>query len=522
MSMNTSKRIAASLITIILMFHCVIAQEVAPVNGKPRNLAELKVRINELLDQPKFAAARIGILITTSDGKAIYERDADKSFVPASNLKLYTSAATLDAFGPDYKIKTSVYATKPIRGGILRGDLILYGRGDPNISTRFDPENPKPYSGIKPADHITAIEILADKIKESGIKTIIGNIVGDESFFAGDAFGPSWEWDDLQFYYGAEISALTVNDNSVTFKVTPTTEAKPPQITVQPLNKYLKIVNNSLTTKNGETRIGVYRPLNSNTVVFFGTIPRNALPLEVDIAVHNPAAFAADLLAEALERRGVKISARVKSLNAIERLSLPFDHSQLTEIASIESKPISELLKVVNKPSQNLHTELMLRLLGIRHPDSGKLDEYGYPKSMATLGNQVRNAFLQKAGISLTSLRLLDGSGLARQNLITPRSTVTLLQFMSRQPYFNTYKETLTIAGIDGTLEGRMLNTSAADNFRGKTGTLSNVNSLSGYVTTKNGQSIILSMMSNNYTGPGREVTSVYDQICVMLSEIDF
>src|SRR5215468_12509758 len=195
------------LLVVSLALMPAIAQQPSTAPDRPATLAELQSRIAALLDQPKFASSRWGARIITPEGGVIFERDSDKSFMPASNMKLYTSAAALDAFGPDFKIKTSVYATRPApKIGVLKGDLILYGRGDPNLSPRFDTDDPDRYNKLKPADTITAVERMADQIKAAGIKTVTGNLIGDDSFFAGDLLGPGWEWGDAQFYYGAEVS----------------------------------------------------------------------------------------------------------------------------------------------------------------------------------------------------------------------------------------------------------------------------------------------------------------------------
>jgi D-alanyl-D-alanine carboxypeptidase/D-alanyl-D-alanine-endopeptidase (penicillin-binding protein 4) len=521
--MKIANRPLVLLLVISLALIPALAQQPSPASNVPATLAELQSRIAALLDQPKFASARWGAFIITPEGGVVFERDADKSFTPASNMKLYTSAAALDAFGPDLKIKTSVYATRPTgRNGVLKGDLIMYGRGDPNLSPRFDTDDPNRYDELKPADTITAIEQLADQIKAAGIKTVAGNLIGDDSFFAGDLLGPGWEWDDAQFYYGAEVSALTVNDNCVTFTVTPATRAgKPPSIKIQPQTGYLTIVNNTNTVADGQTRIGVHRSLDSNTVEFFGTIPRGASEFKVNIAVHDPARFAAELLKDALARRGVRVKGRVERYDAVARVANPFDESKLIVVAGVESQPLAETLKVINKQSQNLHAELTLRQLGTRHAEARSLDDYGRPKSTAALGAEIRRQFLQRAGIEVAPLSLRDGSGLARQNLVTPRSTAQLLEFMLAHPRAKTWLAAMTMAGVDGTLERRMRASAAANNLRGKTGTLTFVNALSGYITTKRGQTLILSLMGNNYTGPGRDTTGVMDQICVMLAEFD-
>jgi len=523
MDMKTANRTVAILLSVSLSLIPALAQQTPSTINRPATLTELQSRIAALLDQPKFASARWGARIITPEGRVVFERDADKSFTPASNMKLYTTAAALDAFGPDFKIKTSVYATtRAAKNGVLKGDLILYGRGDPNLSPRFDTDDTDRYDELTPADTITAIERLADQIKARGIKIVTGNLIGDDSFFAGDLLGPGWEWDDAQFYYGAEVSALTVNDNSVTFAVTPATRVgEQPSIKVQPETGYIKIVNNARTSEGGRTSIGVDRPLNSNTVEFFGAIPRGAKEFTVDIAIHDPASFAAELLREALDRRGVRVRGQTERLDAIARLARPFDESRLIEVAGVESQPLAETLKVINKQSQNLHAELMLRQLGTRHADARSLDDYGRPKSTAALGNEIRRQFLQRAGIEVTPLSLRDGSGLARQDLVTPRSTSRLLEFMLAHPHAKTWRESLTVAGVDGTLQRRMRDTAAANNLRGKTGSLTYVNALSGYITTRRGQPLILSLMGNNYIGAGRDVTAVMDQICVMLAEFE-
>ena len=530
--MKTSKLLLCLLLTFCLPVTPVLAQQSATQAAtqtaagaatapKPQTAAELQSRIAALLDAPKFAGARWGILVKAGQNKIVFERDADKSFMPASNMKLYSTSAALDAFGAEYKIKTSVHTTKPVsKGGLLRGDLILYGRGDPNLSPRFDANYPQRYDDLKSVDKITPIEQLADQIKAAGVRTISGKLIGDDSYFASDLIGPGWEWDDLQFYYGAEISALTVNDNCVSFTVTPGKVGDKPIITVQPQTAYVKIINNAKTVESGRTRISVNRPLDSNTMEFIGTIARTAQKHEVNVAIHDPASYAATLLKEALARRGIRVLGKVERADARTRVTKPFDESKLTEIATVESQPMSELIKVVNKPSQNLHAELLLLQLGA-NGGIHELDDFGRPRTTIARGNDARRQFLLKAGVDVTPLSLRDGSGLARQDLVTPRATVRLLEFMLTHTFANVFRESLPIAGVDGTLERRMRDTAAANNLRGKTGTLTGVNALSGYVTTKRGQVVVVSFMGNNYTGTGRDVTAVFDQIALMLAEFE-
>lgn len=515
---------------ILLILLLTLLQSVGRAQPSAR-LEQVRAEIDALLDQPKFESARWGILVRTTDGRTIYERDAREAFIPASNTKLYTTAAVLDRFGPEARLKTTVWATrKPSAGGLLAGDLILYGRGDPNLSPRFADPTPRRYSEMKPAEKIPAIEALAEAIRSKGIRRISGRIIGDDSYFAGDLLGPGWEWDDAMFYYGAETSALTVNDNSVTLEVSPGARVgEAPGVKILPETGYVTIVNRARTVASGVTRIGVHRPLGSNTIEIFGSIARRAAPTEIDIAIHNPALFAATLLREALARRGIRVAGKTVRIDAVDRVAMPLVESKLIEIASLESEPISELIRVVNKQSQNLHAELMLRQLG-KSPQPlpeeenaatppAALDDYGRPFPTIARGNAVRREFLQRAGVESGGLNLRDGSGLARQNLVTPASTVRLLEHMLTHPHRESFEQSLVIAGTDGTLERRMRETAAAGNLRGKTGTLSNVNALSGYLKTRSGELLVVSLMGNNYVGPGREVTAVLDRIAVLLAE---
>ncbi|HEX4949160.1 MAG TPA: D-alanyl-D-alanine carboxypeptidase/D-alanyl-D-alanine-endopeptidase [Blastocatellia bacterium] len=506
-----------------------VAQQVistAPPEPKPPTLSALQSRFTAWLEQPRFAHARWGIRILTADGRTVFERDADKVFMPASNMKLYTTAATLDALGPDYRFKTSVYMDGKLNHHTLKGNVILYGRGDPNLSARFDVNaegKPNPIDEYTAADTITAIERLAEQVQARGIKVIQGDVVGDDSYFATSGLGTSWSWEDLQFYYGAAVSALTVNDNAVTFTVKPAArDGLPPLITVQPKTAYIRVINHAITGegKDGKTHIGINRPLGSNEIEFFGNIPRTAKDYSEEVAVHNPASFAATLLKEALARRGIRVLGRGRHLDAVARIKEPFDETKLTELAFVESQPLAVLLKVINKESQNLHTEIMLRQLGELRGAPRELDDYGRPKSSESRGLAVLRQFLTKAGIDVSTLSLRDGSGLARQDLISPRATSQLLLFMSQHPQFAIYRASLPVPG-DGTLRRRMKGTPAEGKVQAKTGSLSYVRSLSGYVTTKKGQMLIFSFMGNNYTGAGVDLTNVYDQICALLADYD-
>ena len=528
---HVHRRICATILwtALAIVPFPLLAQTVAVAPApaaKLQSVAELQARITALLEQPKFAHGRWGVRIITHDGRPIFERDVDKVFMPASNMKLYTTAATLDALGPDFKLKTSVYTAGKIQGRTLKGNVILYGRGDPNLSARFDLNaegKPNPIDEHTASEKITAIEKLADQIQARGIKVIQGNVIGDESYFATSGLGASWSWEDLQFYYGAAVSALTVNDNAVTITVKPAVrDGQPPLITVQPNTTYVEIINHTTTSdgKDGKTHIGINRPLGSNEIELFGTIPKTAKDFSDEVAIYAPASFAATLLKEALARRSIRVTGTVQRIDAAARVKEPLNETKLTELAFVESQPLATLLKAINKESQNLHTEIMLRQLGELRGAPRELDDSGRPISSETRGLAVLKQFLAKAGVDTSTLSLRDGSGLARQDLVSPRSTSQLLLFMSQHPHFTVYRESLPVAG-DGTLRRRMKGTPAEGKVQAKTGSLSYVRSLSGYVTTKQGQMLIFSFMGNNYTGAGVDLTNVYDQICALLADYE-
>ena len=516
-----NRKITALLLLIALFIPGAASFAQQSIND---SVAELQAAINTLLDQPKFAAGRWGIRVITESGKVVFERDADKLFIPASNMKLYTTAASLDAFGPDLRFRTSVYAgNKALRRGILKGDVVLFGRGDPNISARFElDENgkPNPIDSFLSAEVLAPIEKLADQLKARGVKVITGNLIGDDSYFTADQWGAAWQWDDLLEYYSAPISALTVNDNVVTFLVDPARkEGRPPVVSVLPATRYGKLINHAVTGpgKDGKTHLKIDRKLDSDTFELIGNIPVGANQFKVDVAIKSPALFAATLLREALARRHIRVTGTVKSINATDRVKHPLDQKALTEIAFIESQPVSVLIKAVNKPSQNLHAEILLRQLGELKGTPRDLDDLGRPRRSDIRGIEVLRQFLSRAGVNGNALSIRDGSGLARHDLVSPASTTGLLLFMLHHQFAPVFLDSLPVPG-DGTLRSRMLNSPAKDKLSAKTGSLAYVRSLSGYVTTAGGERLIFSFMGNNYLGPGGDLTSTYDKIASLLA----
>jgi D-alanyl-D-alanine carboxypeptidase/D-alanyl-D-alanine-endopeptidase (penicillin-binding protein 4) len=466
-------------------------------------LAQFQARLENAATNPRFDAALLGIKVESLDtGKVIFEQNADKLLKPASNGKMYTCAMALDRFGPDYKIRTSFYAeSRPDASGKLSGDLIVYGRGDPSFSHRFND-----------GDYTKAIDELADAVTKAGIKNIAGDLIGDESYFRGTRFGVGWSVDDLQYYYGAEASALTLQENTVDlFFKAGGNIGDPIKISTKPETSYLTFENRTATVeKGGRRNVDVYRPIDSNVVYLHGTLPIGSRATDA-VAVYDAPLWFITTLRDALAKRGVTISGKLKTVNYLDREVDPIDFSKLTEVAFLESRPMSEIIKNVMKPSQNLYAHLLLLQVGEKvRPPGSKMNS-------DDLGLAEMRKFCAEAGIERGAVLMEEGSGLSRGCLLKPSASVQLLKYMRKHRYADVYYDALPIAGVDGTLRSRFKGTAAEKNLRAKTGSLRYVNTISGYVTTKAGEHLVFSIMSNAFNGNGRAET---DKIAAMLADL--
>jgi len=503
----------------------------------PRSLAELRSQIEQITRQPALEPGFFAVKIVSLDtGAIIYEQNANKFVRPASNMKLYTVAAALDRLTPDYHFVTSVYAQdKPDKSGTIKGDLIVYGRGDPSIAARFNN-----------GDYFKGINDLADRIVAAGVKHVRGDLVGDESYFNGAPLGSGWEWEDLTWSYGAPVSALTINDNSIDLTVKAGDKVGAPVvITTGPPVTFMTISNRATTSAAAsKSDLNIYRGLGANTLEITGSVPLGTTGFNGSVAIPDPALAFVTMLRDALVKRGVKLEGRVRTVNARSGGSIiPRGVAALVhiseapppfEIASSQSPPFSVIAAHTLKPSQNLYTELILRTLGetpivvpVNRKDvPGGLSELG---NVSVLGNVAEETseeggltivtnFLKQAGVSDSDLALNDGSGLSRNDLISANTSVQLLTFMSRHKYFAQFRDALPIAGVDGTLRARMKGTPAEGNLRAKTGSLSSVASLSGYVTSASGEHLVFSMMLNNYPDAGALRRDSIDAIAILLA----
>ncbi len=481
-----------------------------------QTLADLQARIRTNLFRPEIQRGQVGIKIVSLDtGKVIFDQNSEKYFMPASNMKSFTIAAAMDRLTPDFRFVTSVFAgASPDSNGTIRGDLSIYGRGDPSFSTAFTRLDSTAPTEI---DYLKGLDLLASKIVQSGVKRIEGGLVGDESYFNTAPIPAGWEWDDLQWYYGAEVSSLTVIDNALDLTVKPASPGISAIIQLSPSNSLVTIMNGTTTTAAGTKReIEVNKRLGQNIVEVSGKIPADDKGYVGHIAVSRPAMLFVTLLRRLLEQKGVVITGQTRALSARDKSFFPTAAVvPQVEITRLESPPFSLVAAKTMKPSQNLYTELILRALGEQADpvkDPGKTSE--------AKGIEAVRSFMMQAGIAPGSVLQYDGCGLSRHNLITPAAAVQLYTYMSQRPYSQVWRDSLTIGGIDGTLQNRFKGTAAANNVRGKTGTIDQVSALSGYVTTASGERLVFSILTNGIT-QGSIRTATIDGIVVALASFN-
>ena len=469
--------------------------------------SELKNRIDNIVEDGEKNGARWGVyVLSMSDGATLYERNGDKLFTPASNMKIYTTSVALDFLGADFRWRTSVYANSPPdANGRIQGDLVLYGRGAPDLVTES-----------KDADR-GSLARLADQLYDRGVRTISGNIIGDESYFRGDALGDGWQWTDLQWYFGAEASALSINANEIDVNFVPST--KESEVRTSDTEGYVT-VKNRMIPGEGSSRLtlGIHRGLSDNDVEVWGEFPPGSKGFGARLSVHQPALWAAKLFSHALRSKGIVINGQALSRNSRMPPSQRFDPAHAIELASVVSQPLRDITRKTNKESNNLYAELILRTLGRERGEIAPAPVgIGRERGDDEAGLAVIRVWLERAGIPSGQLALHDGSGLSRLDLVTPAASARLLATVSRLATGGVFYESLPIAGRDGTLAGRLQN--VAERVHAKTGSLTYDNSLSGYITTIDGRNLAFSIMCNDQTTRAESGATI-DQIVTLLASL--
>ncbi len=473
-----------------------IPTEPPPVWQQQAQEEQPRIDFADIIDNSGAPNTIWGILVRPAgSGAPVFARNADKLFTPASNMKLFTTAVALIKLGPGFRYATHVYARGPVQNGVLNGDLIVRGSGDPTISGKFH-------------DRPTAVfEEWADQLKRKGIRAIQGDVIGDDTLFDRRDMGRGWAWDDEMISYSARISALSFNDNCFEVAIAPGERAgERAQISVKPQTAYARITNRTKTSAREDVReLDARRDATSGSIVLSGDVHIGASPRSIRFTAANPTLYAVTVLKEVLEQKGIRVSGKALDL---DDTTIQIDYRTMTPLITHQSPPLSRIIEHVNKRSQNLYAELLFRTLGAVCAGEGSTE-----KSV-----KVMKQTLADMGIRADSLAIYDGSGLSRLNLVTPRQTVALLDAMSAHPDFRYFYRSLPLAGSEGTLVTRMRNADAENNIiRAKTGTLTHMVALSGYVQGKGGRLLAFSIMSNNCLHPAADIRRLQDEMCQRL-----
>lgn len=461
---------------------------------------QLTTAIDTQIGQPRFASSSWGISVVSLDtGRTLYAHEANRLLLPASTAKLYTAALVLDTLGTDYRIPTQLLVTRPIDHGRLNGPLILHGMGDPTLDT--------------PGTNTDWADQLATQLAASGVHDIHGDLIADDSYFSGPQAGSGWEARDLQSWFAVPSSALSVQENITDLTVTPSSQpGGAVSLMFDPPGAIPHVVNN-MTTSARSTRsdINLYRAPGDSTLYAFGNVPAHAEPQDFKLAMADPAWYAGTLLREALSRHCIHIDGGLRVLHWPEQNNIGLDRA--TVVAQVLSPSVVEVLSRGLKRSQNLYLQNLLQIAGVKAQATA--EQNGDPAegflSSEAWGIRAMHQLLDRIGIPLDASQIEEGTGLSRQDLATPNAMVRLLSYMATQPYGTQLRDALPSAGVDGTLEFRMRGSAAADNVQAKTGSMTYVHCMAGYVTTASGERLAFVVMINNYVRQGDDPSASRD-----------
>ena len=491
----------------VVFLAAIICGQTGPVRGQnaaASNLTDLRAAIAARLDQPRFSGALWGVKIVSLDtGETLFEDHPDRLMSPASNSKLYTGALALDRWGGDYRIATPVFVTvAPDANGVVAGDLIVSGRADPSWNVRRAGTN---FWGL--------FDPFVTVLKKAGVRQVTGDVIGDATFLHSSPAGSGWTVEDADDSEGAEISALTLEDNYTQVRVTPgAMPGEKCKVTLLEPGTGLMFDNQTVTVTNGGLRhLETHHLPDTETIHLLGVLPAGGEPEVLDVAVPRPARWFATALKAALIRQGIAIGGGARDVTW--PAAAPAGGIKLGEVLS---PLLRDLVHDFMKPSQNLETDLIFEYTGesLRSADTVP---WTTSEDLAVAALQ---HFLRTNGLPAGELHFEEGSGLSRNNLTSAELTVALLKFMATHREGSNYLNALPIAGVDGTLRRRMKGTPAEGNVRAKTGTLRWVNSLSGFVTTAAGEKLAFSLMLNRYAAPpGTSSRDDLDAIAVLLAK---
>ena len=475
----------------ILIICAILLPALAP-EGLAATLQTIQTQVAKSLRRPGARSADWGIqIVDPASGDVLLEVNPDRAFLPASVLKVVTTSTALEKLGPDFRFRTGVYSDEPVEpGGTVPGNLILVGRGDPNLLDSYGELLEK-----------SALQELAEKLQSLGVKKIRGDVIGDDSYFDCLKNEKGWSIRDLRSSSGDAINALSINNNALWVQVQPTKRKRLVYVTTEPRTSYFHIRNLATTgSSRAKKSLHVRMIPGTNTVVVSGILPLNRAHSQY-LAMAKPAEVAATMLKEELQKLGIVVEGDIRVIHSGD---IPSEQRRAWQLlAEHKSPPLIRALEIINKRSQNLHAEMLLGTLGAEFKGEGTNDA----------GLQVVNEFLEEAGINSAKIQLSDGCGLSRENLVTPRFQTSLLEFLSKRPYFGLFINTLAVSGTDGTLKNRLSGYEVRGSIHAKTGTLNGVTTLAGYMTTRSGRNLVFSIFANRVRAEAR-VKRTIDEIC--------
>ncbi len=505
-----------------------------PLAAQDAGEQELSRRIHEIVNQQDAAHGFWGIEVYAPQrGRTLYVLNADHYFTPASVTKLFTTAVALSLLGPDYRFRTVVGTRGRIdRDGRLSGNLFFVGGGDPDLASCDLPYDPAKKRDEQICDPGAALDDLAAQVAAKGVQLVAGDLIVDQSFFAPEPYGPDWSVGDMVWSYGAPVRALSLADNVLAVRVEPGEQVNQAgQLTWLPFTRFYQVENRVWTSPpDSETQLYVRRDPGSRVLEISGPIALNHKGRTLWVAMDEPSEFAGELFQQALERRSVLLQGKrdVRFAPAPPFTAEPPGALPVV-LAEHFSLPLIEDVKLINKNSQNLHAEMLLRLLGRQQPPASALgDRPRKPNEppprrgdgSAEAGLEVLRAWLANAGVNPDEVAIRDGSGLARIGLVTPRAVVRLLSYAAEQPWGELYRDTLPVAGLDGTLKERMRDSPLRGRVRAKTGSVSDANGLAGYVETQAGEPLVFAIFANHHRLSDARVLELIDSICAALVDL--
>ena len=462
---------------------------------------ELRGDLKSIIDNPDFANALIGVsVISLEKGEYFFKHNENKNFIPASTQKLLTTFSAISILGGDFKYSTKLFLDGELKdNGEFIGNLIIRGSGDPTLSKYYH------------KDPVKIMESWINKLDSMGIRSIQGNIIGDDRYFDNVFYGPGWAWDDMLYPFSSQVNSLSFNDNKIDVYIFQgDSVGETTNIEVYPPNSYIRIINNIKTGKpEALTNIIPVRETGTNLIELSGVISYDSTDKrnyeKIQITIDNPTLFFLNVFREVLESRQIRFRG---ALLDVDDLNTKVNYRNLRSFIEYESPELSEIIKIINRVSHNLGAEMLLKTVAKENTGIGSFET----------GTQVIEEFLSKNGVNTNNIVIVDGSGLSRMNLFTPNYLITILSSIYRSQYKNVMLNSLARPGKKGTLERRLTRSLATDKVFAKTGSMNNVSTICGYVVTRDGEDLAFAIMFQNFTVPSSLAKNLQDLILMRLT----